>query len=72
MEIRNHRLAQDDGIALPSHASPNKGGVLRARCALSSRPGIGTRCRMSDAQGFFPEQLPSLQQHRCRRDLPHG
>jgi hypothetical protein len=30
------------------------------------------RCRMSDAQAFFPEEQPSLKQHRCRRDLPHG
>ena len=72
MEIRNQLLVQDDGTALPAHGSPNKGGVLRARCALSSRPGIGMRCRMSDAQAFFPEEQPSLQQHRCRRDLPHG
>ena len=31
MKIRNHRLVQDDGSALPYRASPNKGGVLQAR-----------------------------------------
>ncbi|MDP2433369.1 MAG: N-acetylmuramoyl-L-alanine amidase [Pseudomonadota bacterium] len=31
MKIRNHRLAQDDGTAIPYLASPNKGGVLQPR-----------------------------------------
>ena len=31
MKIRNHRLLQDDGTALPYRASPNKGGALQAR-----------------------------------------
>jgi len=31
MKIRNHRLLQDDGSALPYRASPNKGGALQAR-----------------------------------------
>jgi len=31
MKIRNHRLVQDDGTALPFRASPNKGAVLQAR-----------------------------------------
>jgi len=31
MKIRNHRLLQDDGTALPYQASPNKNGVLQPR-----------------------------------------
>lgn len=31
MKIRNHRLLQDDGTALPFQASPNKNGPLQAR-----------------------------------------
>lgn len=31
MKIRNHRLLQDDGSALPYHASPNKNGHLQPR-----------------------------------------
>ncbi len=31
MKIRNHRLLQDDGTALPFQASPNKNGVLQPR-----------------------------------------
>lgn len=31
MKIRNHRLLQDDGVAFPYRASPNRGGVLQPR-----------------------------------------
>ncbi|MDP2831760.1 MAG: N-acetylmuramoyl-L-alanine amidase [Pseudomonadota bacterium] len=31
MKIRNHRLVQDDGTAIPYLASPNKGGVMQPR-----------------------------------------